>query len=132
MLSNPPTPQTALPAAEQQPRPIVQQGSCESLLYDRASEIVPRLYLTDLFTACDAADLSTLGITHVISIIEDAPEFPETHSLKTLHIPLSDGAHEDILAHLPTTTAFIRDALAESPDSRVMVSGTKHCIPCVV
>ena len=38
--------------------------------------------------------------------------------------PLSDSAYQDILAHLPTTTAFIRDALAESPDSRVMVSET--------
>ncbi|KAH8983288.1 hypothetical protein EDB92DRAFT_1819545 [Lactarius akahatsu] len=31
---------------------------------------------------------------------------------------------QDILAHLPTTTPFVRDALAESPDSRVMV----HCL----
>ncbi|KAH9031329.1 protein-tyrosine phosphatase-like protein [Lactarius pseudohatsudake] len=89
-----------------------------------ASEVLPRVYLTDLFTARDETQLSTLGITHVISVIEHAPTFPQTHPLRTLHIPLSDSSDQDILAHLPTTTSFIRDALAESPDSRVMV----HCL----
>lgn len=87
-----------------------------------ASEVVPRLYLTDLFTARDESQLSELGITHVVSVLERPPKFPETHSLQTLHIPLSDSSDQDILAHLPVTTSFIRNALAESPDSRVLVS----------
>jgi atypical dual specificity phosphatase len=87
-----------------------------------ASEVLPRVYLTDLFTARNETQLSALGITHVISVIEQPPVFPQTHFLQTLHIPLSDGSDEDILVHLPTTTSFIHDALAESPDSRVMVS----------
>jgi atypical dual specificity phosphatase len=87
-----------------------------------ASEILPRLYLTDLFTA--ETQLSALGITHVISVLEDAPVFPEAHLLRTLHIPLSDSPGENILAYLPATTSFIHDALAESPDSRVLV----HCL----
>ncbi|KAN0129836.1 Protein-tyrosine phosphatase-like protein [Lactarius tabidus] len=124
MLSlNPPTPQTAILAVA--PQPIVRQAS--SSPFDRgraASEVLPRLYLTDLFTARNKTQLSALGITHVISVLEDAPVFPETHALRKLHIPLPDSAYEDILAHLPATTAFIRDALAESPDSRVMV----HCL----
>ena len=124
MLSvNPPTPQTALLAAAQQP--IVPQESSSPFYRGRAAnEVIPRVYLTDLFTARNETQLSALGITHVVSVLEHAPRFPETHSLRTLHIPLSDSAYEDILAHLPTTTAFIRDALAESPDSRVMVSET--------
>jgi len=89
-----------------------------------ASEVLPRVYLTDLFTARNETQLSALGITHVISVIEQPPVFPQTHFLQTLHIPLSDGSDEDILVHLPTTTSFIHDALAESPDSRVMV----HCL----
>lgn len=121
MLSlNPPTPQTALLAAAQQP--IVRQES--SSFFDRshsASEVLPRVYLTDLFTARDEAQLSALGITHVISVLEHAPMFPPTHLIQTLHIPLSDSSDEDILVHLPATTSFIHDALAESPDSRVMV-----------
>ncbi len=84
--------------------------------------MLPRVYLTDLFTARDETQLSALGITHVISVIENAPMFPQTPLLRTLHIPLSDGTEQDILAYLPATTSFIRDALAESPDSRVMVS----------
>ncbi len=88
-----------------------------------ASEVLPRVYLTGLSTARDETNLAGLGITHVISVIERAPLFPPTRSLRTLHIPLSDSADANILPHLPTTTSFIRDALAESPDSRVMVSG---------
>ncbi|KAH9058920.1 dual specificity phosphatase, partial [Lactarius deliciosus] len=80
-----------------------------------------RCYRESTFTVRDETQLSTLGITHVISAIGHAPTFPQTHPLRTLHIPRSD---QDILAHLPATTSFIRDALAESPDSRVMV----HCL----
>jgi len=87
-----------------------------------ASEVLPRLFLTDLFTARDETQLSELGITHVVTVMEHAPKFPETRSLQTLHIPLSDSFDQDILGHLPVTTSFIRNALAESPDSRVLVS----------
>jgi atypical dual specificity phosphatase len=87
-----------------------------------ASEVLPRLYLTDLFTARDETQLAGLGITHVVSVMEHPPKFPQTHSLRTLHIPLSDSSDQDILAHLPVTTSFIGNALAESPDSRVLVS----------
>ncbi|KAI9464421.1 protein-tyrosine phosphatase-like protein [Lactarius psammicola] len=122
MLSfNTPTWQTALLTRQRSGR----QGS--SSLFERrhiASEVLPRVYLTDLFTARDETQLSALGITHVISVIEHAPVFPQTLLLRTLHIPLSDGTDQDILGYLPTTTSFIRDALAESPDSRVMV----HCL----
>ncbi|KAF8479532.1 protein-tyrosine phosphatase-like protein [Russula ochroleuca] len=88
-----------------------------------ASKIAPRLYLTCLATAKDVAQLADLGITHVVSVIEDAPKFPSTYPLHTLHISVSDYDGEDILSHLPTTTSFIRGALAESPKNRVLV----HC-----
>lgn len=120
--------QTALLTAAQQRSG--RHGSSSS--FDRgrtASEVLPRVYLTDLFTARNETQLSALGITHVISVIEDAPMFPQTHLLRTLHIPLSDSTDEDILAYLPVTTSFIHDALAESPDSRVMVSDpTAYCV----
>ncbi|KAI0251777.1 protein-tyrosine phosphatase-like protein [Lactifluus subvellereus] len=88
-----------------------------------ASKIAPRLYLTCLATASDVIQLANLGITHVVSVIEDAPTFPSTFPLRTLHVSLSDYADEDILTHLPATTSFIRGALAESPSNRVLV----HC-----
>jgi atypical dual specificity phosphatase len=112
-----PTWQTSVPAT-------AQQSSTQRLSLfpaSTASEVLPRLYLTNLFTARDEAQLTSLGITHVVSVIERAPNFPQTRSLQTLHIPLSDSSDEDILTHLPTTTSFIRNALEESPDSRVMV-----------
>jgi protein-tyrosine phosphatase len=67
--------------------------------------------------------LTSLGITHVLSVLEKAPTFPSTIPLRTLHVSISDYDGVDILTHLPTTTSFIRGALAESPSNRVMV----HC-----
>ena len=89
------------------------------------SEVLPRVYLADIFTVRNKAQLSALGITHVISVIEQARYQVLTQALlfRTLHIPLSDNKNEDILTYLPATTSFIRDAFSESPDSRVMVSG---------
>lgn len=87
-----------------------------------ASRIAPRLYLTCLATASDTIQLADLGITHVLSVIEDAPIFPSTLPLRTLHVSVSDYADEDILTHLSATTSFIRSALAESPSNRVLVS----------
>lgn len=88
-----------------------------------ASKIAPRLYLTCLATAQNASQLADLGITHVVSAIEDAPTFPSTHPLRTLHVSVSDNDGEDILSHLPVTTSFIRGALAEDPKNRILV----HC-----
>src|SRR6266851_1312507 len=86
-----------------------------------ASKVAPRLYLTCLATAEDVKELKQLGITHVVSAIEDAPKFPSTYPLRTLHISVSDHDREDILSHLPATTSFIRGALAESTTNRVLV-----------
>jgi capsule polysaccharide export protein KpsC/LpsZ len=94
-----------------------------------ASKIAPRLYLTCLATAKDVAQLADLGITHVVSVIENAPTFPSTHPLRTLHVSLSDYDGEDILTHLPVTTSFIRGALAENPKNRILVR-TYHDVLC--
>jgi atypical dual specificity phosphatase len=93
-----------------------------SLRGPTASEVLPRLFLTDIFTAHDEAQLTSLGITHVISVIECAPTLSQTRSLHMLHIPLSDKPNEDILTHFPVATSFIGNALAEDPNSRVLVS----------
>src|SRR5258708_11959086 len=106
-----------------------QQGKQHDMRPDRtpaknnkrvASKIAPRLYLTCRSTARDVNQLTSLGITHVLSVLENAPTFPSTTSLRTLHVSISDYDGEDILTHLPTTTSFIRGALAESPSNRVM------------
>ncbi|PCH36363.1 phosphotyrosine protein [Wolfiporia cocos MD-104 SS10] len=90
-----------------------------------ASLIVPRLYLANLFTAQDAEQLSKLGITHVVSVLETPPILPSSMPhLKTLHISVTDNINTNILQYLDTTTEFIRDALAESEKNKVLV----HCL----
>ncbi|KAH7913850.1 protein-tyrosine phosphatase-like protein [Hygrophoropsis aurantiaca] len=90
--------------------------------YGRAATLIlPRLYLADLFTASNEAQLAQLGITHVVSVMEFAPSFPPT--VNTLHIPVADLPETDILRHLENTTTFISDALGSSEDSKVLV----HC-----
>jgi hypothetical protein len=93
-----------------------------------ANRVAPRIYLTCLATAQDAKQLSQLGITHVVSAIEDAPAFPSSRPLRTLHVSVSDYDDEDILSHLPATTSFIRGALAENSTNRVLVriDGCNH------
>lgn len=87
----------------------------------RPSLIVPRLYLSNVFTARSAQKLAALGVTHVVSVIEDPPDLPESLPLKKLHIPLADTSDADILQHLDTTTAFIRGALMENDKNVVLV-----------
>jgi atypical dual specificity phosphatase len=96
------------------------------------SEVVPRLYLTNIFTAHDEAQLSRLGITHVVSVVESAPTLSQTQPLRMLHIPLKDYPSQDILTHFPVTTLFIRNALAEDPNSRVLVSSCGFYVSCPV
>ena len=92
-----------------------------------ARKFAPRLYLTCLVSAEDVAQLVDLGITHVFSAIENAPSFPSTYPLRTIHVSVSDYDGEDILGHIPATMPFIRGALAESPKNRVLVRTNGPC-----
>ncbi|KAJ4473630.1 protein-tyrosine phosphatase-like protein [Lentinula aciculospora] len=103
---------------------IAQKTSLSLASKDRASLIIPRLYLSDLATAVDEEIMQKLGVTHVVSILDWAPEFlasiPAPHRL---HIRLADSATSDILAHLDTTTHFVRRALEGNESNVVLV----HC-----
>ncbi|THH30111.1 hypothetical protein EUX98_g4080 [Antrodiella citrinella] len=88
-----------------------------------ATEIVPRLYLSNFFFARSAEGLRDEGITHVISVMEQIPIYGS--QLKgTLHVPLEDTSDANILRHLDTTTGFIKATLEESTDHKVLV----HCL----
>ena len=55
------------------------------------SEILPRLWLSGLYTAVDEEQLVALGVTHVVSLIEDRPRYPRSlPKLKTLHVSLRE------------------------------------------
>uniref|UniRef100_A0A0W0FXK6 Uncharacterized protein n=1 Tax=Moniliophthora roreri TaxID=221103 RepID=A0A0W0FXK6_MONRR len=87
-----------------------------------ASLIIPQLYLSDFVTARDSAEISRLGITHVVSVLEfdmDIPEcIPDSHKM---HVRIADRSDVDILVHLEQTTEFIRKAIEESPNNNVLV-----------
>ncbi|EMD39274.1 hypothetical protein CERSUDRAFT_152359 [Gelatoporia subvermispora B] len=89
------------------------------------SLIIPRLYLSNLLVARDEAQLTSLGATHVISVMNHAPKFPSSlPHLKTLLIPIEDSPQADILQYLEQTTQFIKDALSENDTNVVLV----HCL----
>lgn len=87
-----------------------------------ASKILPRLYLSDYYTARDETELARLGITHIVSVLDFDPDtpksIPESHKL---HICIGDSITTDILSHLPDTTRFISEALSESETNKVLV-----------
>ena len=102
-------------------RPMFAAGHC-------ASQILPRLYLSDLATACDYDTLARIGITHIVSLLDWEPELlPPKSNITRLHIHLADRFDTDILTHLPNTTEFIRNALDESKSNKVLVCSDVLC-----
>ena len=91
------------------------------ILGRQASLIVPRLYLSNLFTARDRKQLKDLGITHVLSVMEEDPKVPQDMGLKTFHIPIRDEVGADLLGHLEQTTEWIKAALNENDTNKVLV-----------
>jgi len=87
------------------------------------SEILPRLYISDLQSAEDAGILSELGITHVLSAMQGHVALPPALVAHAAQVPLHDAPFAELAAHLPRTTRYIARALRSSPDARVLV----HC-----
>lgn len=86
--------------------------------------IIPRIYLCDLHTAQDAVVATSYGITHIISVLDFVPAFPdEMEHIKKLHVGLSDNFREKITPHLDETTTFIREALEGDSENKILV----HC-----
>jgi len=126
-LSNPISP-TGTYASTSYPSATYPSASNDLRLRDAtrgASEILPRLYISDLSFAENPTSLSSYGITHVLSTLPDNIYLPPMHPPPArLQISLEDFPFEELVAHLPTTTAWIRDAMKSNPDARVLV----HCV----
>lgn len=88
-----------------------------------ASEIMPRLYVSDLAFAENPAALASLGITHVLSAMRGFVAQPPHLPIHRAQFPLDDLPFSELAAHLPHTTAFLRGALTD-PNARVLV----HCV----
>jgi atypical dual specificity phosphatase len=88
-----------------------------------ATLILPKLYLSDLSTARDENVLRELEITHVVSVMEYPPSIPGSiPDEKKLHVSIADRSDVNVLVHLEKTTEFIKQALSESPENKVLVS----------
>lgn len=84
-----------------------------------ASLILPRVYLSDFFTARDEKKMTELGITHMVSVMENTPT--TMPNMIRHHVPIADRWNEDILKYLDGTTEFIETALAENETNQVLV-----------
>jgi atypical dual specificity phosphatase len=89
----------------------------------RADLIVPSLYISDMYIATSPTILAKLSITHVLCILDDPlPDYLSERTLDILFIELADTISSKIEDYFASSTAWIRDALAD-PNSKVLV----HC-----
>ncbi|TFK36473.1 protein-tyrosine phosphatase-like protein [Crucibulum laeve] len=90
------------------------------------SEIIPRLFISDLSFAENPAMLSAYHITHILSTLSGSVYRPPPAQLPLqparLHVRVEDSPFAELAAHLPSTTAWLYTALS-NPESRVLV----HC-----
>lgn len=111
---------TSAPSSQWPPSPISQTPY--PLRPPNASEIISRLYVSDLAFAENPSALASLGITHVLSAMRGYIAVPPL-PIHRVQYPLDDLPFSELAAHLPHTTAFLRAALMD-PNARVLV----HCV----
>ena len=102
--------------------PFLPITSCASNMSIQATEIVPGLYMSDLYVAEHPATYTALGITHVLSVMPGSVQFPKCATPQVLQVPIRDQPFEELAGHLGKTTAFINDALVRR--GSVLV----HCV----
>jgi hypothetical protein len=70
-------------------------------------EIIPRLYIADMYTATDPLMLRSIGITHIVSVIDtESSDFPS--NVKLLWLPMKDEATTGICYVLDNTIEWIK------------------------
>ncbi|ESK91053.1 phosphatases II [Moniliophthora roreri MCA 2997] len=112
-------------------RAAVLQAASPHVQPSQASEIVPRLYISDLSFAENPTLLAKYRITHILSILpERIAVHPDSDRILgytpvRMQVCVEDFPFAELAAHLPTTTKFIRDALSSKHgrETRVLV----HC-----
>lgn len=88
----------------------------------QASEIIPRLYIADMYTATDDLTLESLGITHIVAVVQLPRPCPA--NLKQICLPLADEPWQHINHHLDRAVEWIKDAMDADENAKVMV----HCM----
>lgn len=87
----------------------------------QASQILPGLYIGDMYTATSPQTVDDLGITHILSL--HSHTFPFGPRFKSLWIK-TDTPDEDpdaLLRVLPHTTAFLEQAMRKERQSSTLV-----------
>ncbi|KAI0683345.1 protein-tyrosine phosphatase-like protein [Cytidiella melzeri] len=88
------------------------------------TEIIPRLYMSDLAAAESPTIITHFGITHVVSVMRGAVSLPATPiPLSWLQIPITDNPFSELAEHLPGAVSYISRAM-QDPRARVLV----HCV----
>ncbi|KAF7971877.1 hypothetical protein HWV62_19761 [Athelia sp. TMB] len=89
----------------------------------QASEILPNLYLSDMYTATNPTVLRRLGITHVISVVETMwHAFPS--DIVHLCLSIHDSPFSDMSYLFDPTVDWMQDAMDGNEHARVLV----HCM----
>lgn len=91
--------------------------------YPQASEILPGLYISDMYSATSPQLLDNLGITHILSLHSEAFDFGSR--FKTLWVRAGKTLNNDpdaLLRILPHTNSFLTQAMKKEGHSRVLVS----------
>src|ERR1700722_9455107 len=78
----------------------------------QASEILPRLYLSDMYTATDPLTIKRLEITHVLSVVQD-PWHRYPRNITHICLPIHDLPSSNIGRYLNDSVAWIKRALDE-------------------
>ncbi|PSS31082.1 hypothetical protein PHLCEN_2v2414 [Hermanssonia centrifuga] len=88
------------------------------------TQVIPRLYVSDLSAAESPSVLAEYGITHIVSAMRGTVAVPASAShICRLQVPLTDSPFDELARYLPQTTAFIAEAL-QNPRACVLV----HCV----
>ncbi|KAI0371056.1 phosphatases II [Pilatotrama ljubarskyi] len=87
----------------------------------QASEIIPGLFVSDVYTATSPSVIQRLGITHVASVVSK-PLYRYTKPIQHLCVPVDDKEDANLLDYLDSTVKWLRDAL--NGGGRVLV----HCV----
>jgi hypothetical protein len=85
------------------------------------TEIIPRLFISDLASAEDPRMLRRYRITHVVTAMRGFAAVPDY--IVQHHVPLDDHPFAEIASYLPHTSDWIHRALSSSPNACVLV----HC-----
>lgn len=89
----------------------------------QASEILPNLYLSDMYTATNPSVLQRLGVTHVMSLVERV-WYTYPSNIAHIWVPVHDNPFADIKSLFEPAIGWIKRAMDSGEDVRVLV----HCM----